>query len=181
MPFRATADDAELRALADFLSGEMARSLASSDRSATVYRPGDDGSSPNVQYRIEGDVRAGGEEVVVIARLIDGPTAKDLASTRRVIGRTMIAGERERLVQRLTHEIRNLLFQHRGTSGSVRAAAGERDRTGSSRSGARGGCSRRCARLARGTEATGRGDTDRSVASQRVDAPLGGGPQRVVL
>jgi adenylate cyclase len=124
MPFSAPAGDAQLTTLADALGGDVARALANSVRDANIVAPGlaavqkgkplDEralAGEANVRYLVAGDVRGVGEDIAVKARLIDGTTAKQLASERRTIARVRATEDQDLLIARVTAATR-LMFQN---------------------------------------------------------------------
>ena len=115
LPFGAPTGDAALGALAETLAGDVARALANSVRDARVVGPGSlaaskgraidertAGRDANVRYLVAGELRAAGDDIVVIERLVDTATANELASERRTFARARLAADHELLVARLT-------------------------------------------------------------------------------
>ena len=124
VPFSAPAGDAQLSTLADALGGDVARALANSVRDANIVvpslaavqkgKPVDEWAlarEANVHYLVAGDVRGAGEDIAVMARLIDGTTAKQLASERRSIARARATEDQDLLIARVTAAAR-LMFQN---------------------------------------------------------------------
>jgi len=124
MPFSASAGDAQLSTLADALGGDVARALANSVRDANIVAPSFAATEKerhlderglareaNVRYLVAADVRRAGDDIVVTARLIDGTTAKQLASERRSIARARATEDQDLLIARVTAAAR-LMFQN---------------------------------------------------------------------
>jgi TolB-like protein len=121
LPFTGPGGDAALDSLAGMLSGDVARLLANSLRDATIVagaaakdKSADErtlAKEANVRYLVAGDVRVVGEDIAVTARLIDGTTAKQLASERRTIARARATEDQDLLVRRITAAAR-LMFQN---------------------------------------------------------------------
>jgi adenylate cyclase len=105
VPFDAPADDGVLRTLSSELSADVARALADTVRDADIVSAGV--GDVKAHYRVEGEVRAAGDDVVVTTRLIDAPLGKQLGSDQRSIARSRLAQEHEQLVARLTYAIRD--------------------------------------------------------------------------
>ena len=124
LPFRSPSDDAALGKLAGSLSGDVMRALANSLRDARIVAPPPaslDQGKPideralaregNVRYLVAGDVRGGGDDIVVNARLMDTVTGKEIGSERRTIARARAAEDHDLLVARVTAATR-LMFQN---------------------------------------------------------------------
>ncbi|HEY2862951.1 MAG TPA: adenylate/guanylate cyclase domain-containing protein [Casimicrobiaceae bacterium] len=124
LPFSAPAGDTQLDGLADSLSVDVARALANSVRDANVVAPNpvavqkgkpvDErilARDANVRYLVAGELRGAGDDIAATARLIDGATAKQLASERRTIARARAMEDQELLVARVTAAAR-LMFQN---------------------------------------------------------------------
>jgi adenylate cyclase len=124
VPFSALDGDAQLSTLADALGGNVARAFANSVRDANIVVPGPSAvqkgkplderglaREANVRYLVAGDVRGAGEDIAVTARLIDGTTAKQLASERRTIARARATEDQDLLIARVTAAVR-LMFQN---------------------------------------------------------------------
>jgi class 3 adenylate cyclase/TolB-like protein/tetratricopeptide (TPR) repeat protein len=120
-PFAAPGGDAALTALAETLAGDVTRALANSLRDVRIAPPAaprdkgvplDEralGRDANVRYLVSGDVREGGDDIVVGVRLMDTTTGKELGSDRRTIARARAAEDRDLLVARVTAAAR-LMF-----------------------------------------------------------------------
>ncbi len=124
LPFGASAADADLRPLADSLTGDVTRALANSMRDARVTASSiaslekgkaiDErtlGRDANVRYVVAGDVRGAGDDIVVNVRLTDTMTGKELGSERRTIARARAVEDHELLVARVTAATR-VMFQN---------------------------------------------------------------------
>ncbi len=123
-PFAAPAGDAALNALAETLTVDVPRALANSLRDAQVVAPASAAAATgaptgepapvragNARYRVDGDLRGVGADVVVNLRLADTATGKQLGSERRAIGRDRAAEDVELLVARVTAAAR-VMFQN---------------------------------------------------------------------
>ncbi len=124
LPFSAPTGDVQLNALADALSGDVVRALANSLRDANIVAPNlaalqqgkplDERAlarEANVRYLVAGELRVAGDDIAVTARLIDGTTAKQLASERRSIARARTNEDQDLLVARITAAMR-AMFQN---------------------------------------------------------------------
>ena len=115
VPFRAPVDDVELRSLAGALSDDLARSLADTMRDVHVIpidasRDRADTAFANyrgkARYLVEGDIRASGEDAVIITRLVDTVLERQMGSDRRAVARASLTSVQEQLVVRLKYAIR---------------------------------------------------------------------------
>lgn len=119
-PFKAPTGDGELLSLASTLTSDISRTLADTLRDVAVV-PFDAGayvgsaaenagSGRKLKARLllEGDVRATGDDVTVIARLIDAEHSRQLGSDRVAIARDRLAQDQELLTVRLQYAIREL-------------------------------------------------------------------------
>ena len=115
VPFRAPSDDSELRSFAGTLASDLSRTLADTvrDTHVVLVDAARDQSSVvladygrKARYVVEGEVRASGEEAVVIARLVDVVLSRQVGSDRRVVARTRLPSEQEQLTLRLMYAIR---------------------------------------------------------------------------
>jgi TolB-like protein len=116
LPFGAPADDDAMLALADSLTSDVTRALADNVRDARVVAPSiaaayrgksvdarQVGREANVRYLIEGDMRTGGDEIVVTARLIDAGSGKQVGSERHSFIRSRLKEEQRQLSARVTY------------------------------------------------------------------------------
>lgn len=127
LPFTSPADDPRLNALADTMGGDVARGLANSLRDASIVAPSVMSAAKgkpldertlardaNVRYLVAGELRATGEDIVATMRLIDGTSAKQLASERRTIAQTRAIEDQNLLVARVTSAARVMFLNAEG-------------------------------------------------------------------
>jgi adenylate cyclase len=115
-PFRTPRDDAELRSFADTLASDLARLLADTMRDIYVValdsatRQGDLRAADyarKTRYRVEGELRASGDDVVIVTRFVDVVLGKQVGSDRRSAPRVRLELEQEQLALRLLYAIRD--------------------------------------------------------------------------
>ncbi len=112
VPFRAPADDGQLQSLAQTLASDLSRSLADALRDVHVVAPdtardiapADYGRK--ARYVVDGEIRASGDDAIIITRLVDAVLSKQVGSDRRVVARARVTPEQEQLTLRLTYAMR---------------------------------------------------------------------------
>ena len=115
-PFRASQEDSELRSLASTLASDLSRWLADTMRDVHVV-PVDAARDPGnlaladperrARYLVEGEIRASGDDVVIITRFIDAVLSRQMGSDRRVVSRARLSGEQERTTLQLMYALRD--------------------------------------------------------------------------
>jgi TolB-like protein len=114
-PFRAPPDDGALRSLAGTLASDLSRNLADMLRDVHVVAADAAHDRSNLtigdftrtaRYLVEGEIRAAGEDVVVIMRVLDAVLSRQVGSDRRAVARTRLGQDQEQLILRLMYAIR---------------------------------------------------------------------------
>jgi adenylate cyclase len=115
VPFRAPPDDGALRSFADTLASDLARILSDTmhDVHVVLVDATSDRGKPAVadhdlktRYIVEGELRASGDEVIIITRFVDAVLSKQVGSDRRAVYHARLAQEQEQLTLRLMYAIR---------------------------------------------------------------------------
>jgi adenylate cyclase len=115
VPFRAPPDDAELHSFAGTLASDLARMLSDTMRNLHVVLVdaiSDKGKLAvadhglRARYLVEGELRASGDDVVIVTRFVDAILSKQLGSDRRAVPRAGLAQDQEQLTFRLMYAIR---------------------------------------------------------------------------
>jgi TolB-like protein/tetratricopeptide (TPR) repeat protein len=115
-PFRAPQGDGELHSFAGTLARDLSRLLADTMRDVHVM-PVDTGQDQGdvtlrghrrrARYRVEGEIRASGDDVVIITQFVDAVLSRQMGSDRRTVPRALLEAEQERATLRLMYVLRH--------------------------------------------------------------------------